>query len=140
VLFSRCASGRRASPGLLLRRLAAQSNDRGFQTSLTLDHISNRDAASRRGRSERLTSVSAGQSLCGAPCVEPPAGIEPATPSLPSMVGPLEGQRGTSLRTTEPQVAGRIDDREMGCCEAVCGVAAGKSLARMQIIEGLAGR
>jgi hypothetical protein len=37
-------------------------------------------------------------------------------------------------------VAGRIDDREMGCCEAVCGAAAGKSLARMQIIEGLAGR
>src|SRR5215217_6642351 len=72
--------------------------------------------------------------------VEPPAGIEPATPSLPSMVGPLGGQRGTSLRSTEPQVAGRIDDREMGCCEAVCGVAAGKSLARMQIIEGLAGR
>jgi len=72
--------------------------------------------------------------------VEPPAGIEPATPSLPSMVGPFGGQRGTSLRPIERQVAGRIDEREMGCCEAVCGVAAGKSLARMQIIEGLAGR
>jgi hypothetical protein len=72
--------------------------------------------------------------------VEPPAGIEPATPSLPSMVGPFGGQRGTSLRSIELQVAGLIDDREMGCCEAVCGVAAGKSLARMQIIEGLAGR
>jgi hypothetical protein len=33
-------------------------------------------------------------------------------------------------------VAGLIDDREMGCCEAVCGAAAGKSLARMQIIRG----
>jgi hypothetical protein len=66
-------------------------------------------------------------------CVEPPAGIEPATPSLPSMVGPFGGQRGTSLRSTEPQVAGRIEDREMGCCEAVCGAAAGKSLARIQV-------
>jgi hypothetical protein len=68
--------------------------------------------------------------------VEPPAGIEPATPSLPSMVGPFGGQRGTSLRSIELQVAGLIDDREMGCCEAVCGAAAGKSLARMQIIRG----
>jgi hypothetical protein len=65
--------------------------------------------------------------------MEPPAGIEPATPSLPSMVGPFGGQRGTSLRSTEPQVAGRIEDREMGCCEAVCGAAAGKSLARIQV-------
>ena len=71
--------------------------------------------------------------------VQPPAGIEPATPSLPSMVGPFGGQRGTSLRPIERQVAGRIDEREMGCCEAVCGMAAGKSLARMQIIVGLAG-
>ena len=68
--------------------------------------------------------------------MEPPAGIEPATPSLPSMVGPFGGQRGTSLRSTEPQVAGLVEDREMGCCEAVCGAAAGKSLARMQIIRG----
>ena len=58
--------------------------------------------------------------------VEPPAGIEPATPSLPSMVGPFGGQRDTSLRSIELQVAGRIDDREMGCCEAVCGTAAGQ--------------
>jgi hypothetical protein len=34
--------------------------------------------------------------------------------SLPSMVGPFGGQRGTSLRSTEPQVAGLIEDREMG--------------------------
>jgi hypothetical protein len=68
--------------------------------------------------------------------VEPPAGIEPATPSLPSMVGPFGRQRGTSLRSTEPQVTGPIGDREVGCCEAVCGAAAGKSLARMQIIHG----
>src|SRR5512132_2329267 len=68
--------------------------------------------------------------------VEPPAGIEPATPSLPSMVGLFGGQRGTSLRSIELQVAGLLDDREMGCCEAECGAAAGKSLARMQIIRG----
>jgi hypothetical protein len=66
-------------------------------------------------------------------CVEPPAGIEPATPSLPSMVGPFGGQRGTSLRSIELQVAGLIDDREMGCCEAVRGAAAGKSLARSPV-------
>ena len=66
-------------------------------------------------------------------CVEPPAGIEPATPSLPSMVGPFGGQCGTSLRSIELQVAGLIDDREMGCCEAVCGTAAGKSLARSPV-------
>jgi hypothetical protein len=65
--------------------------------------------------------------------VEPPAGIEPATPSLPSMVGPFGVQRGTSLRSTEPQVTGPVDDREMGCCEAVCGAAAGKSLARIPV-------
>jgi hypothetical protein len=65
--------------------------------------------------------------------VEPPAGIEPATPSLPSMVGPFGGQRGTSLRSIELQVAGLIDDREMGCCEAVRGTAAGKSLARSPV-------
>jgi hypothetical protein len=73
-------------------------------------------------------------------CVEPPAGIEPATPSLPSMVGPFGGQHGTSFRSVELQVAGLIDEREMGCCEAVCGTAAGKSLARMQIIRGLEGQ
>jgi hypothetical protein len=114
VLFSRCASGRRASPGLLLRRLAAQSNDRGFQTSLTLDHISNRDAASRRGRSERLTSVSAGQSLCGAPCVEPPAGIEPATPSLPSMRRWFTTLCSTPRRHTTAQVGRRFQEWERG--------------------------
>jgi hypothetical protein len=65
--------------------------------------------------------------------VEPPAGIEPATPSLPSMVGPFGGQRGTSLRSLELQVAGLIDDREMGCGEAACGTAAGKSLARSPV-------
>jgi hypothetical protein len=65
--------------------------------------------------------------------VEPPAGIEPATPSLPSMVGPFGGHRGTSLRSTEPQVAGLVEDREMGCCEAVRGAAAGKSLARSPV-------
>ena len=41
--------------------------------------------------------------------VEPPTGIEPATPSLPSMVGPFGGQHGTSLRSMELQVAGLID-------------------------------
>jgi hypothetical protein len=49
------------------------------------------------------------------------------------MVGPFGGQRGTSLRSTEPQVTGPIDDREMGCCEAVCGAAAGKSLAHIPV-------
>ena len=68
--------------------------------------------------------------------VEPPAGIEPATPSLPSMVGPFGGQRGTSLRSIALQVAGLIDDREMGCCEAGCGAAAGKSLARSPVGAG----
>jgi hypothetical protein len=60
----------------------------------------------------------------------PPAGNEPATPSLPSMVGPFGGQRGTLLRSTKLQVTGLINSRETGCCEAMCGAAAGKSLAR----------
>src|SRR5215208_489486 len=68
--------------------------------------------------------------------MEPPAGIEPATPSLPSMVGPFGGQRGTSFRSIELHVAGLIDDRDMGCCEAVCGAAAGKSLARSPVGAG----
>jgi hypothetical protein len=33
-------------------------------------------------------------------------------------------------------VAGLIDDREMGCCEAACGAAAGKSLARSPVGAG----
>jgi hypothetical protein len=49
------------------------------------------------------------------------------------MVGPFGGQRGTSLRSIELQVAGLIDGTEMGCCEAVCGTAAGKSLARSPV-------
>ena len=65
-----------------------------------------------------------------------PQGWPQAMSHLPSMVGPFGGQRGTSLRSIELQVAGRIDNREMGCCEAVCGAVAGKSLARMQIIRG----
>jgi hypothetical protein len=77
-----------------------------------------------------------GPGLCCWFVVEPPAGIEPATPSLPSMVGPFGGQRGTSLRSIELQVAGLIDDREMGCCEAVYGAAAGKSLARSPVGAG----
>src|SRR5215216_7586263 len=85
-------------------------------------------ATARDGDSPAFPLVRAG--------LEPPAGIEPATPSLPSMVGPFGGQRGTSLRSIELQVPGLIDDREMGCCEAVCGAAAGKSLARMQTIRG----
>ena len=88
-------------------------------------------ATARDGDSPAFPLVRAG--------LEPPAGIEPATPSLPSMVGPFGGQRGTSLRSIELQVPGLIDDREMGCCEAGCGAAAGKSLARMRIIRGLAG-
>jgi hypothetical protein len=34
------------------------------------------------------------------------------------MVGPFGGQRGTSLRSIELEVAGLIDDREMGVSTA----------------------
>jgi len=83
-------------------------------------------------------ALSAEQSTAQGPCRAAnlhPSGWPPAMSHLPSMVGPFGGQRGTSLRSIELQVAGRIDDREMRCCEAVRGAAAGKSLARMQIIR-----
>ena len=70
----------RAHQGLLLHRLAAQSNDRGFQTSLTLDHISiglRPGAGPKNNDRPAFALVST--------CVEPPVGIEPATPSLPSI-------------------------------------------------------
>jgi hypothetical protein len=86
------------------RRIPTQSAQVGLANSL---------ANAVAGSGPRGRSV-AGRCLSCWFGVEPPAGIEPATPSLPSMVGPFGGQRGTSLRSIEQQVAGRIDDREMG--------------------------
>jgi hypothetical protein len=43
------------------------------------------------------------------------------------------------LYFTTPQVTKTIGGRVVGYREAVCGAAAGKSLARMQIIVGLSG-
>jgi hypothetical protein len=80
-----------------------------------------------------------GLGLCCWFGVEPPAGIEPATPSLPSMVGPLGAQDGPLRYLTTPLVTKTIGDGVVGYREAVRGTAAGKSLARMQIIVALSG-
>jgi hypothetical protein len=54
-----------------------------------------------------------------------PAGIEPATPSLPSMVGPLRAPGDPLLHFTTPKVKRPIGDRVVGYREAGCGAAAG---------------
>jgi hypothetical protein len=55
------------------------------------------------------------------------------------MVGPFGAQDGPLLYFTTPQVTKTIGGRVVGYREAVCGAAAGKSLARMLIIVGLSG-
>ena len=99
----------RAHQGLLLHRLAAQSNDRGFQTSLTLDHISiglRPSAEPKNNDRPEFPLVST--------CVEPPAGIEPATPSLPSMRRWFTTLCNTPRRHTTAQVGRRFQEWERG--------------------------
>jgi hypothetical protein len=76
------------------------------------------------GSGRPLTSVSAGQSG-----VEPPAGIEPATPSLPSMRGWFAMPCSTSRTRTTAQVRGAAEGWVMGRCEVACSAVSDKSLA-----------
>ena len=55
------------------------------------------------------------------------------------MVGPLGAQDGPLRYLTTPLVTKTIGDGVVGYREAVRGTAAGKSLARMQIIVALSG-
>jgi hypothetical protein len=61
---------------------------------------------------------------CGAP-----AGIEPATPSLPSMVGWFAPPCSTSCDHTIAHVEGAAEKRGVGRREAACSAVSGKSLA-----------
>jgi hypothetical protein len=61
--------------------------------------------------------------------VEPPAGIEPATPSLPLMRRWFTPPCSTSRSHTSSQVRGAAEGGVMGRGEATCGVVSGKSLA-----------
>jgi hypothetical protein len=72
-----------------------------------------------------LTSVSAGQPWC-----RPPAGIEPATPSLPSMRQGFTTPHSASRPHTTTQVRGAAEDRVVGRREAAHSAVSGKSLAR----------
>jgi hypothetical protein len=63
-------------------------------------------------------------------CVEPPAGIEPATPSLPSMRGWFTTPHSTSRARASAQVGGPATPRLVRRGEAERGVVSGKSLAR----------
>jgi hypothetical protein len=116
----------------LVRAIETAPKQYGYSDRIpTWDVLSGRQLPhrTRRRRAFRLVSLD----------VEPPAGIEPATPSLPSMVGPLRAQGDPLLDFTTPQVTKTIGDRVVWYREAVCGAAAGKSLAHMQIIVGLSG-
>jgi hypothetical protein len=57
-----------------------------------------------------------------------PAGIEPATPSLPSMRGWFTTLLSTSWFLTTVQVRGTLEGRVVGRGEAACSFASGKSL------------
>jgi hypothetical protein len=63
-------------------------------------------------------------------CVEPPAGIEPATPSLPSMRGPFTSLCHTSRAYAGAQVTGAAENWVVGQREATCSAVSGKSLTR----------
>jgi hypothetical protein len=73
----------------------------------------------------QLTSGNAGQFLCGAP-----AGIEPATPSLPSMRGEFTTPYSTSRAHTTLQVRAAVERLGVGPREVTCSAVSGKSLAR----------
>jgi hypothetical protein len=62
--------------------------------------------------------------------VEPPAGIEPATPSLPSMRRRFTMSHATSCPHTSAQVKGAAKGWIVWRCEVTCSAASGKSLAR----------
>jgi hypothetical protein len=63
-------------------------------------------------------------------CGEPPAGIEPATPSLPSMRGRFTTPRNTSRYHTIAQVKDAAEERGVGRRKVACSAVSGKSLAR----------
>jgi hypothetical protein len=62
--------------------------------------------------------------------VEPPAGIEPATPSLPSMRRRVTTPSSTSPSRATAQVRSAIEGCAAGLGEVACGVVSGRSLAR----------
>jgi len=62
--------------------------------------------------------------------VEPPVGIEPATPSLPSMRRWFTPPCRTSRDHTTGQVKGAVKDQGVGRREVACSAVVGKSLAR----------
>ena len=62
--------------------------------------------------------------------VEPPAGIEPATPSLPSMRRWFTPPRTTSCTHTTARVRGAVEGCIVGRSEVARSTVSGKSLAR----------
>ena len=62
--------------------------------------------------------------------VEPPAGIEPATPSLPSMRGRFPTPLSTSRTHITAQVRGTVETCVVRQREVACSAVSGKSLAR----------
>jgi hypothetical protein len=61
--------------------------------------------------------------------VEPPAGIEPATPSLPLTLGWLTTPCGTPRRRTTAEVNSAVEVGVVGYGEVACGAVSGKFLA-----------
>jgi hypothetical protein len=91
----------------------------------TWDGFSERQLPHRTPRRPTFSLVSLG--------VEPPAGIEPATPSLPSMRGGFTTPRTTSRLHTSPQVEGTVAGCVVGRGEVARSVVSGKFLARQAL-------
>jgi len=107
---------------------AGQSYRRSPRDDWELDRIPTREVLSvpvNRPGTERLRAFAL---VSG--CVEPPAGIEPATPSLPSMRGWFTTPHSASRPHTTAQVRGAVEGCVMGQSEVARSAVSGKSLAR----------
>jgi hypothetical protein len=100
----------------------------------------NRSGNSLASGGSRLSGMPQASTRPGLSCwfvVEPPAGIEPATPSLPSMRGRFTTPCSTSCAHMTAQVKGAVEGCGMERREVTCSAASGKFLAR-QSRTGLA--
>jgi hypothetical protein len=86
--------------------------------------------AGQKAHPWRCDRPGVGPGLCCWFGVEPPAGIEPATPSLPSMRRRFTMSHATSRPHTSAQVKGAAEGWSMGRREAACSAVSGKFLAR----------
>jgi hypothetical protein len=100
-------------------------DDRQADRIPTWDVLSGRHLPHRDGPNAKMTSICAAHRLGGAP-----GGIEPPTPSLPSMRGWFTAPCSTSSPRTIAQVRDAVEGCVVGDREDTCGAVSGKPLAR----------